>query len=99
MAVLALVLTGRSRRCTACPTDRAVVPNAVQRHHPYSPKCVEGVFSEVRITPVQPLGHPRLRSVALAEEFDTLEPKVLAALERVKEASKVRSCVSDEVGA
>jgi hypothetical protein len=57
---------------------------------PYSPNVGEGVFSDVRITPVQPLGHPRLRSVALAEEFDTLEPKVLAALERVKEESKVR---------
>ena len=52
---------------------------------PYLPNVGERVFSDVRITPVQPLGHPRLRSVALAEEFDTLEPKVLAALERVKE--------------
>jgi hypothetical protein len=28
---------------------------------------------------------------ALVEEFDTLEPEVLAAVERVKEESKVRS--------
>jgi hypothetical protein len=34
--------------------------------------------------------HPRLRSAALVEEFDTLETKVLATVERVKEESKVR---------
>jgi hypothetical protein len=28
---------------------RAVAPNVVRRHHPYSPKCVEGLFSEVRM--------------------------------------------------
>jgi len=52
---------------------------------------VEGVFSEVRRSKRPIRGNRRLRSAALVEEFDTLEPKVLAALERGKEESKISS--------
>jgi hypothetical protein len=39
---------------------RAVAPNVVQRHHPYSPKLVEGEFCELRLLEILRSLHPEI---------------------------------------
>jgi hypothetical protein len=37
-----------------------VAPNVVQRHHPYSPKLVEGEFCELRLLEILRSLHPEI---------------------------------------